>query len=112
MAESTPAMGDIPDATAIPKANGKATNDTLIAAKRSLRQFSFSPFIPSWGIEWLALIIQIRNLILGFNFRCSSKRKTKKGKTSNYLLYENRHLQNYQVTKIRITKWSIHIYLG
>jgi hypothetical protein len=54
-------MGDIPDATAIPNARGKATKDTLIAAKRSLRQFSFSPLNPSRGIKWLVLIDQIKD---------------------------------------------------
>jgi hypothetical protein len=92
MAERTPAIGDIPDATAIPNANGKATNDTLIAAKRSLRQFSFSPFIPSFGIEWVVFIDQIKKIRFQF-FRCSSnKEKQKQGKTLKYLLYENCHL--------------------
>jgi hypothetical protein len=54
-------MGDISDATAIPNARGKATKDTLIAAKRSLRQFSFSPLSPSRGIKLLVFIDQIKD---------------------------------------------------
>jgi hypothetical protein len=54
-------MGDISDATAIPNARGKATKETLIEAKRSLRQFSFSPLNPSLGFKLLASIDQIKN---------------------------------------------------
>ncbi len=51
IADSKPDIGVTPEATAIPKARGKATKATLTAAVRSLLQFSLSPFIPVEGIE-------------------------------------------------------------
>ena len=49
IAEINPDIGGAPDATAIPKPKGMATKETLIAAKKSERQFSFRPFHPTDG---------------------------------------------------------------
>lgn len=56
IAESKPDIGVTPDATAIPNAKGRATNATLIAAVRSLLQFSFSPLKPVEGIGLFTFI--------------------------------------------------------
>ena len=50
IAEIKPDIGVTPEATAIPKAKGSATKDTLIAAVKSLLQFSFKPLNPIEGI--------------------------------------------------------------
>jgi hypothetical protein len=50
MAERRPAIGVTSEATAIPKASGNATNETLIAAKTSNRQFSVKPLSPVAGM--------------------------------------------------------------
>ena len=46
IADNTPAMGSTSEATAIPNASGNATNATLNAAIKSLRQFSLRPLKP------------------------------------------------------------------
>ena len=50
IADKRPDIGGTPDAMAIPRAKGKATNETLIAAKKSLCQFSTNPFNPFFGV--------------------------------------------------------------
>ena len=54
------------DATAIPKASGNATNDTLIAAEKSLRKFSLRPLKPEAGIVFLVFMVLIKRSIYVF----------------------------------------------
>ena len=65
IADNTPDIGDTLEATAIPNARGKATNDTLTAAVRSCLQFSFSPLNPVAGIELLLFIVLLRAKLRG-----------------------------------------------
>ena len=70
IAESTPAIGETSEATAIPKAKGKATSETLSAAEMSFLQFSFSPFSPVAGILLL--------IFMGYNIHICKKKLAKK----------------------------------
>lgn len=49
IADISPEIGGAPDATAIPSPKGKATNETLIAAKKSDLKLRTTPFHPVAG---------------------------------------------------------------
>ena len=75
IAESTPAIGETFDATAIPKASGSATRDTLNAADKSFRQFCLKPFSPVAGTP---VVFIYRKLVDSLKFRRSLKTRIDK----------------------------------
>jgi len=56
IADISPEIGGAPDAAATPRPSGRATKDTLMAARKSDRQCEVIPFQPVLGV--LVIFIQ------------------------------------------------------